>query len=202
MNIPNKSRSMAALREIAARPGPPSPRPEHPLKVRRRQREELADQIMAAVKGKTVFTIGHSTHTFDAFVEILQGQGVTDLVDVRTTPYSKLVAWTARESLETALLDDMIDYHWLGGELGGRPQARWLYNRLGEPIYPAISLSSAYRAGLASLFNLIAHREVLCLMSASENPHQCHRELLIAPDLREAGVAVRHIRAPHLKRTP
>lgn len=198
-------RSMAQLREsLEALPRAASPRPENPLTQKRRRRERLADEILAAVKGKTVFTIGHSTHSFDHFVELLKGQSVTDLVDVRSTPYSKLVPWTKRESLEIALLDDLIDYRWLGDGLGGRPQGGWLYNRRGELLYPVYRLTTAYQAGLASLLNLIARKELLCLMSVSENPEECHRKLLIAPDLAEAGVKVRHIRAPkpRMERTP
>jgi len=34
----------------------------------------------------TVFTIGHSTHPIEAFVDLLRRHGVTALADVRSAP--------------------------------------------------------------------------------------------------------------------
>ena len=36
-----------------------------------------------------VFTIGHSTHTYERFIELLQRAGITAVADVRTSPHSR-----------------------------------------------------------------------------------------------------------------
>ena len=37
----------------------------------------------------TVFTIGHSSHPIDEFIDLLRTNGVQQLVDVRTVPGSR-----------------------------------------------------------------------------------------------------------------
>lgn len=38
--------------------------------------------------GRTVLTIGHSTHPIAVFIELLQRHGATAVADVRAAPYS------------------------------------------------------------------------------------------------------------------
>jgi len=36
-----------------------------------------------------IFTIGHSTHSLEVFLDLLQAYGITHLIDVRSIPASK-----------------------------------------------------------------------------------------------------------------
>ena len=45
-----------------------------------------------------VFTIGHATHPFEAFLDLLRRRGVTALADVRSAPYSRLNPQFNREA--------------------------------------------------------------------------------------------------------
>ena len=40
-------------------------------------------------KPLTIFTIGHSTHPIDHFIDLLQSNAVTRLIDIRTIPKSR-----------------------------------------------------------------------------------------------------------------
>ena len=51
----------------------------------------------------TVFTLGHSTRSIDAFLAMLHGHGVQSLLDVRTVPKSRHNPQFAREALAPAL---------------------------------------------------------------------------------------------------
>ena len=48
----------------------------------------------------SVFTIGHSTHSFEAFVALLKQHGVTALADVRSAPFSRFNPQFNRDALE------------------------------------------------------------------------------------------------------
>jgi uncharacterized protein (DUF488 family) len=50
-----------------------------------------------------------------------------------------------------------------------------------------------FRAGLTHLLGLAEGKRV-AIMCAEEDPARCHRSVLIAPALRERGVAVVHLR--------
>jgi uncharacterized protein (DUF488 family) len=54
-----------------------------------------------------LFTIGHSNHTLDKFTRLLEDNGVTLLVDVRSTPYSRYHSQFNKES-ERVLLQQNI----------------------------------------------------------------------------------------------
>ncbi|MEX2426100.1 MAG: DUF488 domain-containing protein, partial [Thermomicrobiaceae bacterium] len=68
-----------------------------------------------------IHTIGHSNHRIDTFIELLHRHGISCLVDVRTSPYSRFSPHFRKRDLEAHLRDAGIDYVFLGEELGGRP---------------------------------------------------------------------------------
>ena len=37
----------------------------------------------------TIFSIGHSTHTYERFLDLVRKAGVTAIADVRTSPFSR-----------------------------------------------------------------------------------------------------------------
>jgi len=66
----------------------------------------------------TIYTIGHSTRTFDELVAALQAHGVETLVDIRAFPMSRRMPHFNRESLELELPKRGVAYVWRK-ELGG-----------------------------------------------------------------------------------
>ncbi len=52
---------------------------------------------------RTVFTIGHSTHTIEKFVDLLRQHGVTAVADVRSVPHSRMQPQFNQETLSRAL---------------------------------------------------------------------------------------------------
>ena len=60
----------------------------------------------------TVFTIGHSTHTQERFIELLRQHDITALGEVRSKPYSRMNPQFNREDLEQALLAQGIEYYY------------------------------------------------------------------------------------------
>ena len=71
------------------------------------------------MKGKEIWTIGHSTHTLDEFVAMLQPFGIETLVDVRSLPGSRKFPHFDKEVLEMDMPKNGIQYlHFK--DLGGR----------------------------------------------------------------------------------
>jgi len=61
-------------------------------------------------KDFTVFTLGHSTRTFDNFIKILQDHKVQTLVDVRTIPKSRHNPQYNQSELKKHLAENKIEY--------------------------------------------------------------------------------------------
>jgi uncharacterized protein (DUF488 family) len=69
---------------------------------------------------RTLFTIGHSTHTLEHFLSLLTKHQIDAVCDVRSIPYSQRNPQFNRERLKKALGEAQIAYVFLGKELGAR----------------------------------------------------------------------------------
>jgi uncharacterized protein (DUF488 family) len=140
-----------------------------------------------------VYTVGHSSHPFEAFLKLLGDHGVAVLVDVRSAPYSKYAPQFDREVLQRALNAAGIKYLFLGAELGGRPENQAYYDAEGHAVYSRMTTDPAFVAGIERLERGMANYR-LALMCGEEDPAHCHRRLLVARILMERGHEVVHIR--------
>ena len=140
-----------------------------------------------------VFTVGHSNHSAEKFVRLLKENGIEVLVDTRSRPYSRHASHFNAPSLEELLSKDGIEYLFLGGELGGRPQEEMFYDREGRVDYALVGRSQPFLDGISMLEQEIRTRTVAVLCS-EEDPTHCHRRLLVGRALEKLGFTLRHIR--------
>lgn len=144
--------------------------------------------------GLIVYTIGHSVHSLEKLVNLLNSNRIEVLVDIRSEPYSRKVPHFNKDNLEKEIRKSGLKYLFLGKELGGRPKERQFYDQEGFVLYSKIADSPDFKSGLERLLNGIEKFRV-ALMCSEENPMNCHRRLLVGRVLSNAGVAVLHIRA-------
>ena len=142
-----------------------------------------------------VFTIGHSDHSAEEFVALLQQHCVELVVDVRSQPYSQWVPQFNRENLIRTLTAAQVRYRFLGDALGGRPSNRELYDPGRETVnYERLSSSVEYAQGIDELVRIARECAGNVAVLCSEGDHRkCHRGRLIAPTLLRRGVRVTHI---------
>ena len=141
-----------------------------------------------------VFTIGHSNHSLDGLLALLRMHGIEEVVDVRSTPYSRYNPHFSRKALSRALEEAGVAYVFQGEQLGGRPSERSLYDADGRVRYDLVARTASFSDGIARVLSLACDRRV-ALMCAEKEPLDCHRTLLVARALAERGVAVEHILA-------
>ena len=141
----------------------------------------------------TVYTIGHSTHSIEKFIELLKQASITAVSDVRSRPYSRINPQFNRESLKKALRAQTIEYVFLGNELGARSDDQSCY-RNGQIQYDLLAQTQLFKHGIDRVKEGVRSFRV-ALMCAEKEPLECHRTILIARKLVEQGVNVRHILA-------
>jgi len=126
---------------------------------------------------------------------LLQACQVRVLVDVRSSPYSKYAGQFNSDIMQShpALLACGVRYLYAGKMLGGRPENVVFYDDDGHVCYDAIAASATFQDGQRKLLE-VAQQAVTAIMCSEEDPHDCHRRLLIARVLADDGVTVRHIR--------
>jgi uncharacterized protein (DUF488 family) len=140
-----------------------------------------------------LFTIGHSNHPIERFLELLRAAGVTAIADVRSVPASRRYPWFTGTRLAPRLEAAGIAYVALGDALGGRPRDPRLF-RDGVADYAAMARTDGFRAGLDRVGEGARGFRV-CLMCAEREPLDCHRCLLVAPALAARGFRIGHILA-------
>ena len=131
-----------------------------------------------------IFTVGHSTRTIDAFVDLLRHGPVSMVVDVRTIPRSRTNPDYNLDTLPGLLAERGVGHiriAELGGlrkrspdvpaELNGFWKNRSFHN------YADYALSEAFASGLERLIEL--GREQSCAMMCSEAVWwRCHRRII------------------------
>jgi uncharacterized protein (DUF488 family) len=143
-----------------------------------------------------IFTIGHSNHSIEKFVELLRLHGVTAVADVRSAPYSRFNPQYNRDALDAALKRQGIAYVFLGRELGARSTDPSCYEN-GRVQYRRLAETDAFHAGIERVQGG-AQTHKIALMCAEREPLECHRTLLVSRALDAAGFAVKHILADGL----
>ncbi len=141
-----------------------------------------------------IYTIGHSNHTQDKFLDLLIAAKIEVLVDVRSNPNSRWAMFANRYNLERFLKSAQINYLYLGDMLGGRPSNSEGHDTQTIKVdYQAIQEKDYYQRGIKRLMEGLKQYR-MCIMCAEEDPNSCHRNLLVAESLRNVGVKVFHIR--------
>jgi uncharacterized protein (DUF488 family) len=146
--------------------------------------------------GKTiVFTVGHSSRTLEAYLDLLRAHQVDRIVDVRSIPRSRRNPQFNREALAAKLRAAGIGYVYLC-KLGGlrhpkrdSPNLGW-HNASFRGFADYMG-TEEFKAGLKRLQRLAAEKQC-ALMCAEAVPWRCHRSL-IADALLVRGIPVEHI---------
>ena len=143
------------------------------------------------MKDLTVFTIGHSTHSYEHFLSLLRTSGITAVADVRTTPFSRHFPHFNEAALRSELKLDGISYVFLGKELGGRPSGQNFYCD-GVADYEKMAKTEIFASGINRVIEG-AKKFRVALMCSEHDPLDCHRCLLVGRALSREGISLVHI---------
>jgi uncharacterized protein (DUF488 family) len=147
----------------------------------------------------TIYTLGHSTRSFDELLELLAAGGIKLLADVRRFPGSRRHPQFNQEALAESLAATGIEYrHFV--DLGGRrtdrlpdsPNTAWRVESFNA--YADYMQSPEFLAALDDLM-AAAHKEPAAVMCSEALPQKCHRRL-ISDALVARGWHVRHLLTP------
>lgn len=145
------------------------------------------------------FTIGHSTRPLGELVALLQPNGVTRIVDVRTVPRSRTNPQYDKDVLPASLAAHGIDYEHVAalGGLRGRkagiaPDVNGYWENRSFHNYADYAMTSpGFSAGLERLIE-IGRTQRCAIMCAEAVWWRCHRRI-VADYLLAAGNDVFHI---------
>ncbi|MFY0540562.1 DUF488 family protein [Nannocystis pusilla] len=142
-----------------------------------------------------VYTIGHSTRTFDELVALLRSFDVAVVADIRTIPRSRHNPQFNGDALKAALRRRHLQYVHLprlgGLRRPGKDATNSAWRNQSFRGYADYMQTDEFAAGLAELRGWAAKGGV-ALMCAEAVPWRCHRSL-VADALTARGARVEHI---------
>ncbi len=138
-----------------------------------------------------IYTIGHSTHSAEKFIELLSAHSITAIGDVRSSPYSKFNPQFNRETIQKELKNHGISYVFLGKELGPRSDDPACYQD-GRVRYGKLAKTDLFLEGIERIKNGIKSFRI-ALMCSEKDPVTCHRMILICRNLRSEQTEIKHI---------
>ncbi len=146
----------------------------------------------------TLCTIGYQGYTIEEFIEVLKGNGIVTVVDVRFRPQSRKKGFGA-QSLFEELYNEWIEYIQMQG-LGIPNFARKKFgDKLLEWYESCLSIKELEMRSLVGIINSQEDKEESChnnisLLCFEADPETCHRSVL-AKRLQELipGLEVVHL---------
>ena len=147
---------------------------------------------------ETVWTVGHSTRTFDELARTLEDARIELVVDVRRFPGSRRLPQFESAALQAELEPRDIDYRWIPA-LGGRrrPAPDSVNTAWTHPAFRAYADHIETEEFAEGLFELLMLAGGLrsAIMCAEVLWWRCHRRI-IADVLVSLGLTVEHLMAP------
>ena len=150
---------------------------------------------MESLEKPVIYTIGHSTHSLEEFLDMLKAFNIEVLADVRRFAGSKRYPWFSKENLEKVLPENNIEYiHFeaLGGRRKVQPNSvnsRWRNESFrGYADY----MQTAEFAKAVEKLESIAMKKTTAFMCSEAVWWSCHRSM-ISDDLKAKGWNVEHI---------
>jgi uncharacterized protein (DUF488 family) len=133
----------------------------------------------------TVFSVGHSNHSWEHFRSMLQTSDIGVVLDVRSHPRSRLFHFNKPE-LRYRLNAAGISYLHMGDQLGG-------FAKTGLTDYEAMASTASFSEGIIQVLGIAARCRPV-LMCSEHEALECHRCLLVGRYLVEQhGVHLAHI---------
>src|SRR5690606_20533174 len=144
-----------------------------------------------------IWTVGHSSRSWDEFLALLQSHAIELVADVRRFAGSRKHPQFGRDQFELSLRAVGIHYvaiDALGGRRKPRPDSpNTIWRNPSFRGYADYMATPEYRAGRDQLIQLAKKQRVTMLCSEAVW-WRCHRSM-IADDLKASGICVLHIMA-------
>jgi uncharacterized protein (DUF488 family) len=121
-----------------------------------------------------LYSVGHSNHTIEKFINILKKNNIDILVDVRTYPRSKYNPQFNEKALEQSLKNESIIYFWKGRNMGG------------------LGVNKDFEENVKLMVEISKEKNVAVMCSEGDY-HKCHRESKINPEVEKHQCKMIHI---------
>jgi len=142
---------------------------------------------------KRIYTVGHSNHSIDYFLELLHTHNINCIVDVRSMPASKFNPQYNQVELKATLKSNTIVYMHFKDEFGARQESEEYIDENGQVNFQYFRKSREFQNGVERIDLGVENGYRIALMCSEGNPLECHRFSMISGYFSKLGFQVLHI---------
>lgn len=145
------------------------------------------------MRKSVIYTVGHSNHSIDYFLDLLQSFAINCVVDVRSVAASSYNPQFNKEPLSHFLRKNDIGYIHFANGFGARHKEPELLDREGRVDFEKVQQTEAFKSSVEKLRIGIDEGYVMALMCSEAEPFDCHRFAMVSAVLVKEGFEVLHI---------
>lgn len=140
-----------------------------------------------------IYTVGHSTHRLDSFLELIKTVEINCIVDVRSVPASAYNPQYNQDTFKSFLKNNHITYLHFAEEFGARRTDYELLDNEGKLDFEKVRKTGIFNYGLERIWKGVNNGFRIALMCSESEPLDCHRFSMISVGLEKDGFDVSHI---------
>lgn len=142
---------------------------------------------------ETIYTVGHSTHSIEFFISLLKQFNINCLIDIRTSPYSRIAPQFNKEQISNSLKTQNILYAHFDKEFGARHTMLSLLDENNKVDFDKVRATPEFKSGIERLKDALKLNYIIAIMCSESNPFDCHRFSMVSYQLIKEGFNVIHI---------
>lgn len=140
-----------------------------------------------------IYTIGHSNHDINYFLEMLNKYEINCIIDIRSVPSSRFNPQYNQTNINRFLNENGVEYLHLPKEFGAWKSTPELLDSDGILDFEKVIESKSFKNGLEIIKNCISKGLRISLMCSEHDPLSCHRFSLVSIGLENVGFNIMHI---------
>lgn len=140
-----------------------------------------------------IYTVGHSTHPLDFFLELIKTVDINCIIDVRSIPASAYSPQYNQNSLKNFLRFNNIEYLHFAEEFGARRTDVDLLDSKGKLDFEKVRNTKEFIRGVERVRQGEDRGFRIALMCSESEPLDCHRYSMVSIGLENNGFDVKHI---------
>lgn len=143
----------------------------------------------------TCYTIGHSKHTIEQFINLVNPHRIDLVIDIRSIPYSRYAPQFNVTSIKNSLGTFGLKYKYMGDVIGGKFSGSEFLDENSCLDFYKVVKNESFQKGIDIVIDKIKSGLNIVLMCAEKDPLYCHRFLLVSRELNNRGVSIIHLMA-------
>jgi uncharacterized protein (DUF488 family) len=140
-----------------------------------------------------IYTIGYTAFKIEEFVDVLNENRISCVIDVRSSPISIHYPEYNKRIIQGTLKKHNIEYRNYAFEFGARQTDTQFYSTNGYLDFNKYVCSQSFNEGYKKILAGIDKNYIFALMCAEKDPINCHRAIMIGHEFNKRGFIVKNI---------